>query len=77
MSVVWATTYLDEAERCDEVLVLNEGRVLARVRPEISTPVLGGGLRAGRLPRGPARRQPAGRDLPGVVDAIIKGSASG
>ncbi len=27
MAVVWSTAYLDEAERCDAVLLLNEGRV--------------------------------------------------
>ena len=28
MAVVWATAYLDEAEHCDHVLLLNEGRLL-------------------------------------------------
>ena len=28
MSVVWSTAYLDEAERCDEVLLLDQGRVV-------------------------------------------------
>ena len=27
MAVVWSTAYLDEAERCDAVLLLNDGRV--------------------------------------------------
>lgn len=27
MAVVWSTAYLDEAERCDSVLLLNEGRL--------------------------------------------------
>ncbi len=27
MSVVWATAYLDEAERCDQVLLLDEGEI--------------------------------------------------
>jgi ABC-2 type transport system ATP-binding protein len=27
MAVVWSTAYLDEAERCDSVLMLNDGRV--------------------------------------------------
>ncbi len=44
ISVVWATAYLDEAEKCDEVLLLNEGRLLASGPPEISTPQLGAGL---------------------------------
>jgi ABC-2 type transport system ATP-binding protein len=28
MGVVWSTAYLDEAERCDEVLLLNSGKLL-------------------------------------------------
>lgn len=28
ISVVWSTAYLDEAERCDEVLLLNDGKLL-------------------------------------------------
>jgi len=27
MAIVWSTAYLDEAERCDDVLLLNDGRV--------------------------------------------------
>jgi len=29
MTVVWSTAYQDEAERCDEVIVLHEGQLLA------------------------------------------------
>ncbi|MFC0219849.1 ATP-binding cassette domain-containing protein [Pseudochelatococcus lubricantis] len=28
MAVVWATAYLDEAERCDELCLMNEGRLI-------------------------------------------------
>lgn len=28
MAVIWSTAYLDEAEKCDSVLLLNEGKVL-------------------------------------------------
>ena len=28
MTVVWATAYLDEAEKCDSVILLNQGRIL-------------------------------------------------
>ena len=33
MGVVWATAYLDEAERCGHVLLLHEGRMLAGAPP--------------------------------------------
>jgi ABC-2 type transport system ATP-binding protein len=28
VSVVWSTSYIDEAERCDEVILLNQGKIL-------------------------------------------------
>ena len=33
VGVVWSTAYLDEAEKCAEVIVLNEGRVLFQGDP--------------------------------------------
>lgn len=34
ISVLWSTAYLDEAERCDSVLLLNEGKLLYNGPPE-------------------------------------------
>lgn len=34
ISVVWSTAYLDEAERCDTVLLLNEGKLLYHGSPK-------------------------------------------
>lgn len=34
MTVVWSTAYLDEAERCDSVLLLNEGELLYKGAPQ-------------------------------------------
>lgn len=34
ISVVWSTAYLDEAERCDTVLLLNEGKLLFHGTPK-------------------------------------------
>lgn len=33
MTVIWSTAYLDEAERCDSVLLLNEGKLLYNGAP--------------------------------------------
>lgn len=33
MAVVWSTSYLDEAELCDEVLLMNEGKLLFSGKP--------------------------------------------
>ena len=35
VSVVWSTAYLDEAELCDEVILLNEGKILFKGAPEV------------------------------------------
>jgi ABC-2 type transport system ATP-binding protein len=74
MSVLLSTAYLDEAERCAEVILLHEGRVLDQGPPgEIS------GRVAGRIwsVSAPGRRN---RDLQaelynqtGVVDALMQG----
>jgi ABC-2 type transport system ATP-binding protein len=37
VGVVWSTAYLDEAENCAEVIVLNEGRVLFQGNPGAMT----------------------------------------
>src|SRR5262249_14525291 len=37
LTVVWSTAYLDEAELCDEVLLLNEGRLLFAGKPSALT----------------------------------------
>ena len=38
LTVLLSTSYLDEAERCDQVVVLHEGKVLAQGRPTTSPP---------------------------------------
>jgi ABC-2 type transport system ATP-binding protein len=42
MAVVWSTAYLDEAERCESVLLLDEGRLLHAGAPEELTDALRG-----------------------------------
>jgi ABC-2 type transport system ATP-binding protein len=42
VTVIVSTSYLDEAERCDRVALLNEGRVLALDRPTALQTSLGG-----------------------------------
>lgn len=42
VAVVWATAYLDEAEKCDSVLLLNEGKLVFDGRPSDLTARLQG-----------------------------------
>jgi ABC-2 type transport system ATP-binding protein len=42
VSVLVSTAYLDEAERCDEVLLLDRGRVLAQAAPDVMEAALQG-----------------------------------
>ena len=37
ISVVWSTSYLDETERCDSVILLNEGSLLFHGAPSLLT----------------------------------------
>ena len=75
-AVVWSTAYLDEAERCDAVLLLNDGRIEFDGTPQALT-----GRVAGRSYRlvGMARERRAvlaeTLDLPGVRDGVIQGDA--
>ncbi|MFK8048453.1 MAG: ATP-binding cassette domain-containing protein [Halioglobus sp.] len=42
MAVVWATAYLDEAERCEEVLLLDHGKIVFGGAPQVLTQRLEG-----------------------------------
>ncbi len=72
MSVLLSTAYLDEAERCDDVVLMHEGRVLMQGNPSDLSAPMGGrtwAVRGGRLRDLQARL--AGK--PGVVDAQVQG----
>ncbi len=76
IAVIWSTAYLDEAERCDEVLLLNAGRALYAGPPALLTTELAGrsflvnGL-------GGARRAVLEQalDHPAVIDGIVQGAS--
>ena len=74
MAVVWATAYLDEAERCARVLLLHEGKVLTDAPPaDFLAPLRG---RVFRVPVPAEQRRAMVRRLsamPDVVDAAVQG----
>jgi len=74
MSVLLSTAYLDEAERCSEVVLLHQGRVLGSGTPaELSARMQGRVYRL-RLPGSRARTlQAAVTGAPGVLDAVVAG----
>ena len=76
MAVVWSTAYLDEAERCDTVLLLNDGRIEFDGPPQQLTARVSG--RSYRLVGLRAKRRAILAqmlDLPGVRDGVIQGDA--
>jgi ABC-2 type transport system ATP-binding protein len=76
MAVVWSTAYLDEAERCAAVLLLNEGKLEYAGPPRKLTERLAG--RSWRV-RGIAGNRRAllaeTLDLPDVCDGVIQGES--
>ncbi len=75
-TVLLSTAYLDEAERCDEVALLDDGALIAHGPPgQFSRPLTGRTFQV----RVPGRKN---RDIqtllwgqPGVIDAVIQGDA--
>ena len=75
LSVVISTSYLDEAERCEQVVVLHQGKVLAQGRPEaLRQPAQGRTWLATPANGLPARLlQTRLMDLTGTLDAVPQG----
>ena len=75
MTVIWSTSYLDEAERCKYILLLNAGRVAFVGDPaEISRRMTGRSMQIAGIQRD--RRALLGRALHAaeVMDGVIQGS---
>jgi ABC-2 type transport system ATP-binding protein len=76
VGVLWSTAYLDEAEQCDSVLLLNAGKLLFSGAPrELTSRVAG---RVFKLHGVEGRTRTALAKLlaqPGVIDGVIQGKA--
>jgi ABC-2 type transport system ATP-binding protein len=76
VGVVWSTAYLDEAEACDHVFLLNQGKLLfAGKAAELTQRVDG---RVFRLTGIDARRRPIlaqALNHAGVIDGVVQGEA--
>jgi ABC-2 type transport system ATP-binding protein len=75
VTVLLSTSYLDEAERCQEVILLHQGRVLGQGDPAGFSREMAGRSFMASHPQG-RRRQLQKRlaRLPGVLDAVIQGA---
>lgn len=76
IAVLWSTAYLDEAERCDTVFLLNEGRLLHAGPPDALTREVEG--RCFRLPEGGAGKRRLLAELmdrADIRDATVQGAS--
>ncbi len=76
VGVLWSTAYLDEAERCDSVYLLHEGKLLHGGPPAGFTARVAG--RVFRVPVAAAERRPLLRqalDRDAVQDGVIQGDS--
>ncbi|MGD2140940.1 MAG: ATP-binding cassette domain-containing protein [Burkholderiales bacterium] len=74
MSVLLSTAYLDEAERCDEVILLHQGKRLGQGTPaSFSEPMRGRSFHVSAPSIGKRTLQARLSGLPGIVDAVIEG----
>ncbi|MDX2482709.1 MAG: ATP-binding cassette domain-containing protein [Pseudodonghicola sp.] len=74
MTVLFSTAYLDEAERCDAVLLLHEGRLLGSGPPDTFTAEMEGRSFFASAQLGRRKLQAQLAQAPGVIDAVIQGS---
>ena len=73
-TVLFSTAYLDEAERCDAVLLIHEGRLLGSGPPGSFTAEMAGRSFHATSALGRRRLQARLAKAPGVIDAVIQGS---
>ena len=74
MTVLLSTAYLDEAERCDAVLLMHEGRQIGAGTPDAFTRQMAGcsfRVRASNI--GKRHLQERLTNTPGVIDAVLQG----
>jgi ABC-2 type transport system ATP-binding protein len=76
MAVVWSTAYLDEAERCDDVLLLDQGQLRFSGQPEELTRRLQGrSFLAGGIDGDRREFLTEALDLGAVRDGVIQGAS--
>ena len=74
VTVLFSTAYLDEAERCDAVLLIHDGQLLGSGPPGSFTAEMEGHSFFAAAKLGRRRLQAQLAQAPGVIDAVIQGS---
>ena len=75
VTVLLSTAYMDEAERCDHVLLLHEGEILAQGSPsDLIAPMQGHSFLLEKVAIAPRDLQSQVARLPDVVDTVIQGN---
>jgi ABC-2 type transport system ATP-binding protein len=76
MAVVWSTAYLDEAERCDEVLLLDEGKLVYAGAPaQLTSRLQGRSYRVRGLQSDRRKFLSRALQCDTVCDGVIQGAA--
>lgn len=74
ISIIWSTAYLDEAERCDRVLLLNEGKLLFQGPPkELTDRVRGRVFKWTQIEGSRRKKLFEILERKDVIDAVIQG----
>ncbi|WP_426125938.1 ATP-binding cassette domain-containing protein [Pararhizobium sp. PWRC1-1] len=76
VGVVWSTAYLDEAEACDAVLLLNQGKLLFSGKPaELTARVEGRVFKVSGMSGRKRQILATLLDKAGIIDGVIQGEA--
>ena len=75
ITVLWSTSYLDEAEKCDQVILLNDGKVLFFGAPgQLTKNVEGRVVKITGMKRGARSAMEIALQQPNVIDGVIQGA---
>ncbi len=76
ITVLWSTAYLDEAEKCDTVILMNEGKILYNGEPHELTKKIEGRVYQVKDIEGSARQVlKTVLNRPDVIDGVIQGAS--
>lgn len=75
MTVLWSTAYLDEADRCDEIILLNKGELLYQGRPsDLAAQMKGRVFSVSEFGQDRRRFLQKALENPQIIDGVIQGS---